>query len=304
MGFWNLYFAAKLYAYAIDKLEPIWWLNLVFALALLAPLPNRRARVLRQALAVVAGAALLYHEARLPPIGRALAQIPILLDFTLDYWLELLERLVPMSLVKTAVLAVLAYLVINRWVRVTTFIMLALVVIPLWQGFVLLQARAGHAVTLAQSRPGAAGLDSSQGGSYDQQLAAFRAGEKDRRVDIPAQAADAAQQFDLIVLHICSLSWDDIDASQQRNHPLLSRFDYVFKNFSSAASYSGPAAIRVMRAACGQESHEGSTAPCRPNAGCSRNWPGRATPRRPCSITTASSTISAASSNARSACPG
>jgi cellulose synthase operon protein YhjU len=68
-------------------------------------------------------------------------------------------------------------------------------------------------------------------------------------------SANASEQFDVIVLHICSLSWDDLDVSKARNHPFLSRFDYLFTNFSTAASYSGPAAIRVLRASCGQEAH-------------------------------------------------
>ena len=42
------------------------------------------------------------------------------------------------------------------------------------------------------------------------------------------------------------------------NLALLSRFDFVFKNFNSAASYSGPAAIRVLRADCGQPTHKGA----------------------------------------------
>jgi cellulose synthase operon protein YhjU len=49
-----------------------------------------------------------------------------------------------------------------------------------------------------------------------------------------------------------------------RTNPLFSRFDYVFQNFSSAASYSGPAAIRVLRASCGQEPHKGLYDPAPP----------------------------------------
>ncbi len=39
------------------------------------------------------------------------------------------------------------------------------------------------------------------------------------------------------------------------SHPLWSHFDIEFKNFNSATSYSGPAAIRLLRASCGQTSH-------------------------------------------------
>ncbi|MBZ4288683.1 cellulose biosynthesis protein BcsG, partial [Mycobacterium tuberculosis] len=39
------------------------------------------------------------------------------------------------------------------------------------------------------------------------------------------------------------------------DHPLWKHFDIVFKNFNSATSYSGPAAVRLLRASCGQLSH-------------------------------------------------
>ncbi len=32
------------------------------------------------------------------------------------------------------------------------------------------------------------------------------------------------------------------------DHPLWKHFDIVFKNFNSATSYSGPAAVRLLRA--------------------------------------------------------
>lgn len=86
-------------------------------------------------------------------------------------------------------------------------------------------------------------------------LATFRTQESQRQVAFGHLGSDPAAQFDVIVLHICSLSWDDLDAAKARNHPMLSHFDYLFSNFSTAASYSGPAAIRVLRASCGQEAH-------------------------------------------------
>ena len=55
-----------------------------------------------------------------------------------------------------------------------------------------------------------------------------------------------------MVLSVCSLSWDDLDEVRQRDAPLLQRFDIVFRQFNSAASYSGPALLRLLRANCGQ----------------------------------------------------
>ncbi|MFW9595195.1 MAG: cellulose biosynthesis protein BcsG, partial [Macromonas sp.] len=41
----------------------------------------------------------------------------------------------------------------------------------------------------------------------------------------------------------------------EHNHPLFNRFDLLLKNFNSASSYSGPAALRLLYGACGQMPH-------------------------------------------------
>jgi cellulose synthase operon protein YhjU len=258
MGFWNLYFAAKLYLFFAGKLNPSWWLNLLFAAALIVPLRRRWMRNVRTVLAVIAGIALYYHESDFPPISRAISQLPVLATFTPSYALELLGRLISPVMIVAVVVAVLAFIVLNRWVRITTFVIIALIVVPLWQGVGTFVANAMTRASLAE-----AGNDNGnvahddKTGSYDQQLAAFRSNEQGRHVDFTPITSDAAAQFDIIMVHICSLAWSDLDEVNARNNPLFSRFDYIFTNFSSAASYSGPAAIRVLRATCGQESHKG-----------------------------------------------
>ena len=259
MGFWNLYFIAKLYLASVGKLRPLWWLNLLFALALIVPLRQRWQRVLRLLLAVLAGAALAYRESDLPPFGYVLRQIPALAAFSPAYMLELARRVFTPAMIYIPIAAVAAYIVINRWVRVSTFVLLALVLFPLWQGVQALAARvaapAGYAVATGADNPAADVGSNVTSGSYDEQLAAFRRGERNRRVAFFPMSADPATQFDIIIIHICSLSWDDLDAVNMSDNPLFGRFDYIFKNFSSAASYSGPAAIRVLRASCGQQAH-------------------------------------------------
>ena len=256
MGLWNLYFAAKLYLFAIGQGQPRWLLNLLFALWLVLPLEHRGLRVLRQLLAVVAGGALLYHESNLPPIGRVVSQFANLSAFTPAYLLELLQRFVGPELALGAILVTLAYLVINRWVRVTTFVLLALIVVPLWRGSDTVPT--GTAATRVAQRPAPTmRVDSAaEVGDNEARLAAFREQEHTRQVAFTPLTASPDSQFDIIVLHVCSLSWDDLDVAKARNHPLLSRFDYLFTEFSSAASYSGPAAVRLLRAGCGQQPHQ------------------------------------------------
>jgi len=69
--------------------------------------------------------------------------------------------------------------------------------------------------------------------------------------------------FDVIFVHVCSLSWDDLKVTGLDNHPLWRNFDILLTRFNSASTYSGPAAIRIQRATCGQPTHAAlySTAP-------------------------------------------
>ncbi|WP_321817126.1 MULTISPECIES: cellulose biosynthesis protein BcsG [unclassified Paraburkholderia] len=269
MGLWNLYFAAKLYLFSLGKLQIVWLLNILFAVALLVPLHWRWLRITRNVLAVVAGFVLFYHESGWPPISRAISQIPVLLTFTPSYMLELLGRLVSLKAIIAAVLAVLLYFLVNRWIRVTTLVLIALVGIPLYQGAGTLVANATSALADNSDNGDNANRNANepkneQAGGYDQQLAAFRSNEEGRHVTFTPLTSDTSAQFDIIVVHICSLSWDDMDVVKMRNNPLFSRFDYVFQNFSSGASYSGPAAIRVLRASCGQEAHKALYDPAPP----------------------------------------
>jgi cellulose synthase operon protein YhjU len=87
-------------------------------------------------------------------------------------------------------------------------------------------------------------------------LSSFYNAEAKRQTKFPASLPADAQPFELLVINICSLSWADVEAAGLSSHPLWSHFDIQFKDFNSATSYSGPAAIRLLRASCGQPSHK------------------------------------------------
>ncbi|PRD71226.1 cellulose biosynthesis protein BcsG [Burkholderia multivorans] len=255
MTFWNLYFILKFALFATGHLQPMWAANLVFALALAAsaPLRSRVARIVRQVAAVAIAVPLLARELHAPPLARLAEAAREVATFRADYWLEILPRLLPPMLLLTVAGVLIVYFVVNRWLRVATFVIAALIAMPLWQ------AGSGWATRVAQATTAQGGAATAaragQPEDYNAALATFRAQESQRQVAFGHLGSDPAAQFDVIVVHVCSLSWDDLDAAKLRNHPMLSRFDYLFTNFSTAASYSGPAAIRVLRASCGQEAH-------------------------------------------------
>jgi cellulose synthase operon protein YhjU len=138
---------------------------------------------------------------------------------------------------------------------IVAMIALALVLAPA-------PTRRGCAVAAAPGKAATPGKAAEPAKSPDAQLAEFFAKEAQRSVAFP-KPPESAPPFDVIFLHVCSMSWDDLEATGMDKHPLLSSFDIVLKRFNSVSTYSGPAAIRFHRAACGQPTHKGLYDPAR-----------------------------------------
>ncbi|AJQ47734.1 cellulose biosynthesis protein BcsG [Pseudomonas putida] len=256
LGGWNLYFLAKFLLVAFGMLDFQALPNLLFAAFLLLPLPGRWLRIARQLVAVPMGVALFYQDTWFPPFSRLLAQ-PGVLDFSWDYLLELLGRFINWNLLGALALLLVGYLYLRHWLRLSTLSLLGLTWLAVG-GLPSLAVNAGQPSGNVVASPGkpaqAAAL--ADNATLDSWLERFFASERERVTAFPAINADE-QPFDLLVINICSLAWDDLSAAGLRDNPLLSRLDVIFDQFNSATSYSGPAAIRVLRASCGQSSHAG-----------------------------------------------
>ncbi|RDU98656.1 cellulose biosynthesis protein BcsG [Trinickia dinghuensis] len=253
MSFWNLYFILKLYLFEAGHLKPVWIANIAFiaALALSSPIRQRGWRFVRFVVGLGIGLPLLYYEAIVPPFSRVIEEAGALASFTPGYWLELAGRFIPPMLIAVALAVIVGHWLVNRWLRVTTLVVVALVALPIWH-------TASLAITAAQTARASSGPNTAvveQPLDHNAALAAFRTSESQRQVTFGKLSSNPSEQFDVIIIHICSLSWDDLDYVKARNNPMLSHFDYLLTNFSTAASYSGPAAVRVLRASCGQEAH-------------------------------------------------
>lgn len=252
LGLWSFYFLLKLLMawQEIIGFHPLE--NLAFAAALTLPAKTPLRRRLKLALSIVLGAALLYYDSWLPPIGRAFATLGLLASFSFDYWLELAGRVLRWPLIAGFVLTWVAYRWLNHYVRLGTVVVIAMTAMLLRP---ILHTGASQAAPQAAANNGAAA-----GQSDDDLLNAFYAQESQRVVTFNAPPA-TAPAFDIVFLHICSLSWDDLRAVGLDTHPLWQRFDVLMTHFNSAASYSGPAAIRLHRGTCGQKSHKGLYSP-------------------------------------------
>jgi cellulose synthase operon protein YhjU len=241
LGMWGSYFAAKLGLYSLDAIAFHSMENLLFVALLLLPVSSRLLYRLKTLFATLLALALLYYDSWLPDIGRLITQTSQLTDFSWAYMLELSGRFFSWEAIGVLVAISLAYWIISRRIRAGVLVVCSMLMVWGWQNAALFSSdKAAVNATL----------------DMDKVLQDFFNKETQRSVLFVTPQADAIP-FDVIFIHVCSLSWDDVLAVGLDDHPLWQRFDILLKKFNSAASYSGPAAIHFMRAKCGQTEHGG-----------------------------------------------
>ncbi|HKE92856.1 MAG TPA: cellulose biosynthesis protein BcsG [Povalibacter sp.] len=278
MGWWSLYFFVKflLYAGGFIGFHP-WW-NLLFAVFTALPAPNRRLSVAKQVVAIPAGIVLLYYDSWLPSLDRVRSQgAAVLSEFSSQYLLELAGRFINWDLLGQIAVMFVLYVFLRRVLRLSTFVFVGVLLIIALPTVRIDEETSG---TVARaSGPAAAGRQeidprNMRAEALDAQLQRFYDNERDRLVRFPLASGEP---FDIIVLHQCSISWDDLRQvyttgyagtdSDPARYRFVRRMNVLFTRFNSAASYSGPAALRLLRGNCGQIPHatlyEPAPAECR-----------------------------------------
>jgi cellulose synthase operon protein YhjU len=266
LGYWSVYFLGKVGLFYAQVIGFNWFLNLLFAVAVMWPLPHARYQRWRAVAAWPVALSLLYYDSWLPPLSRALSQAKLLAGFSAEYLLELGGRFINLKLLGLVALGLVVYVVLRKRIRFATLAMLGILSVPASSLVVAttgVQAGSGLSAqgAMVASTDGSAGGGAGGAGSTaapamdpSAQLASFYAEEAKKKINFTAQTDQLP--FDFILLHICSIAWDDLDFVGDKDPALLKRFDVVFRNFNTAASYSGPASIRVLRSTCGQTSHK------------------------------------------------
>lgn len=248
MRYWSFYFFAKLALFYGDRLNFHWRENLLLALVLLWPLQAGRLNRLCAWLSWPLALALLYYDSYLPSLERVLSQVTSLANFRLDYLLELLERAVDTRALAAGLGVFVLYALLARRIRFAPLAFAGILSVPLLPLLQTSHASPAWGVN-AEGAPGSADAAAQTPDAF---LQAFYAEQAQRKLSF----AGTQPLFDIIVLQVCSLSWDDLEFVGMREHPLFQRFDVLFTQFNSAASYSGPAALRLTRGACGQSTHQ------------------------------------------------
>lgn len=290
MLLWNLYFISKLGMHlgGLITLSPL--LNLgLFALLIAIKQPT-----LRNLLLTGPAILLLLHELGLVVSLALVDQIKALSGFSLAYLVELIKRTIEPSMLWGLVAAFILIRVLDRYIRTSTWVgfglltLLAVQSIPFFgQQNQSQQANPGNklAEPLSQARMNATPAELLVLGKADSQKLRI-ARNLDTQSDLDDEnpngakggqgpsavlkdffeqqrnrsehtfTAKAPLNFDVIVLQICSLSWADLQQAKQTQHQAIRQADFVFENFNSATSYSGPAALRLLRGKCGQMPHD------------------------------------------------
>lgn len=236
MIWWDFYFLAKLYLHFRGYIHAEFLLNLLLLAFLWLPLPERRGgrlKAARTALGCALAGLILWRESWLPPIGEALR---FLIDPRVSpspgYALRFLAGAInPWVIAALGAILLATLAAARKGLRLTPVVLLLLAAIPVME-------------------PSALTLDRAQ-----REYASFYESESKRVARLGE--ASGGPDFDVVILHVCSLSWEDLRVAGLEDHPFFSRFDVLFTRFNSASSYSNPAAIRLLRSSCGQSPHQG-----------------------------------------------
>lgn len=291
MLLWNLYFLIKFGLHFAGQLtlSPLW--NLVLFALLIATNPaayenKRLLKVLRYLVFTGPAIALLLHELGLVVSFALVEQIKALFGFSPDYLWELLKRTVQPWMLWGVLASFMLIRVLDRYLRISAWVGLGFLLVFTLQTLPLLQeqtpAQTAQALEpLAQARENMSPAERLALGQLEfQKLQVAR--DQESNTKLRDKAYDGAgpgavlqgfferqrtlastpfnpaemPDYDIIVLQVCSLSWADLQYGKQGQHPALRQADFVFENFNSATSYSGPAVIRLLRGKCGQSTHD------------------------------------------------
>ncbi len=269
LGLWNVFFICEFALAYTGYLRLDLLYNAILFVFVLLPVPGRALNALRQLAAVVLGIALVWSESWLPGPQSILANTSGIAGFSVNYVVQLLWDFINFRMVGWGVVILLAYYLLRDFVRITTvtaLYMTFLVMQPIFMepaapvrapaAAVAADAGKTRSEILAEAASAQSGDAVAPSEEVENWYRTFLDYEKERMAQLPTGISARDTPFDIIILNICSLSNDDLEAANLQNHKVFSRFNIRFDKFNSATSYSGPAALRLLTGACGQPSHD------------------------------------------------
>jgi len=243
MGNWGFYFLIKIFLYYAGYIHFHFFVNAAFAIWLIFSNANLFLLRIRKWTSIPIGIVLLYFDSPLPPLRNVIPKISQLLDFSFQYYVELLTRILDWRAIAMLGGLYIVYYLLSKKIRMAT-----IAIIAIFSTLLPLGATMGP---VAYNADGQA-IDLPSDTVLTESLDGFFA-EESLRTGFNRSEKASGTPFDVLVISVCSLAWDDLKYIKEDNNPLFQRFHYLFTSFNSASSYSGPSIIRLLRSSRGQQ---------------------------------------------------
>ncbi len=257
LGLWSVYFLFKFGLYFTSYIGFNLLLNFLLCVAMCLRPINKIFKIFYTLILAFLAIGLLYHDSYLPDLHQILVQKQNIADFSTIYILQFLSDFVNMHMIAAIVGLLLTVFLVKDWIRITTVIYL-LFILAVGLNYDLLPTKEvkiavtnTNSYTDNQDIPPQNQIPNNE--NLNSYLDVFSTKEKPRIITMPTQLGSSFEPFDIVLINICSMADDDLKYSGLQSHPVFDKFDISFQDFNSAASYSTPASLRLLRSNCGQE---------------------------------------------------
>lgn len=264
LGIWSGYFVFKIVLFFLGMINFCIHKNVALAVFLCIRFRGKWS-VAANIIGLVLAVMLLYHDSYLPSIEQILAQKSNLEGFSFSYALNFLLDFVSLPILFGFVGCIAGSVLLKDFIRITTCVFTGFIAVAVYSYYgessinqsddALAKCEPNESGNLAKSNSSDIPKMNKTASSavLEDYLTNFLEFEHSRRVSMPDKLNDGFEPFDIVVLNVCSLANDDLDAASMTSHPVFRSFDAKFDNFSGATSYSTPASLRFLRSQCGQE---------------------------------------------------
>lgn len=256
LGIWNVYFLAKFVLLYYGAINFDFITNTAFAAFLVIEFKHALFNKIKHAIGIIIAVILLYKDSWLPPLDRLTKQAGNVQDFSFGYFIEIMGRVINVDMLLGLFILIVVFWYCSQWIRFTTLTFIGLIFIG-WGAYKSTQEPVVSQYMTEKNNNSAqdkAPVVTQKKESPEQKLTDFYKQQSMLVSNFPEQIN--GELFDVIVLNICSMAVDDLNTIGVSITDMYNDFDVVFSDFNSATSYSGPAAIRLMRASCGQTSQD------------------------------------------------
>lgn len=248
-GLWSLYFIAKIALHHLGYINLLLAWNVLLALYVYFPIKNKLVRLIRSLSGFICAVSLAWKEFNLPSPAYVLQQAKNIAGFSFEYQLELIARVLNYEVISIAAAFLFIYLLLAQRIRFSSFA---------WLGFLSIILFPTTSINAIQSNVATSNnadvTNNTQNAAIasDEMIGKFFEEEENKRIIFNEKWG---KDFDVILAHWCSVSWDDLAFVELSDHPFIKTADIAFTRFNSATSYSGPASLRVLHGTCGQQKH-------------------------------------------------